>query len=54
MVGDKMGGPFVSHAFLDTNKQRVIVTEGLVYAPETTKRNYIRKIEAALHTARLQ
>ncbi len=53
MVGDKMGGPFVSHAFLDTNKQRVIVTEGLVYAPETTKRNYIRKIEAALHTARL-
>lgn len=52
MVGDKMGGPFVSHAFLDTRKQRVIVTEGLVYAPETTKRNYIRRIEAALHTAR--
>lgn len=50
MVGDKMGGPFVSHAFLDAGKQRVIVTEGLVYAPETTKRNYIRKIEAALHT----
>lgn len=53
MVGDKMGGPFVSHAFLDTKKQRVIVTEGLVYAPETTKRNYIRRIESALYTARL-
>lgn len=53
MVGDKMGGPFVSHAFLDTKTQRVIVAEGLVYAPETTKRNYIRKIEAALYTARL-
>lgn len=53
MEGDKMGGPFVSHAFLDAKKQRVIVTEGLVYAPETTKRNYIRRIEAALHTARL-
>lgn len=52
MVGDKMGGPFVSHAFLDAKKQRVIVTEGLVYAPETTKRNYIRKIEAALYTVR--
>lgn len=52
MVGDKMGGPFVSHAFLDTKKQRVIVTEGLVYAPETTKRNYIRRIEAALYTVR--
>ena len=32
MVGDKMGGPFVSHAFLDTKTQRVIVAEGLVYA----------------------
>ena len=53
MVGDMMGGPFVSHAFLDTKTQRVIVAEGLVYAPETTKRNYIRKIEAALYTARL-
>jgi hypothetical protein len=52
MVGDKMGGPFVSHAFLDTKKQRVIVTEGLVFAPETNKRNYIRKIEASLHTVR--
>lgn len=54
MVGDKMGGPFVSHAFLDADRQRVVVTEGLVYAPETTKRNLIRKIEAALYTARLQ
>lgn len=54
MEGDKMGGPFVSHAFLDTKKQRVIVAEGLVYAPETSKRNFIRKIEAALYTARLE
>lgn len=54
MVGDKMGGPFVSHAFLDADRQRVVITEGLVYAPETTKRNLIRKIEAALYTAHLQ
>lgn len=53
MVGDKMGGPFVSHTFLDEKNRRVIVAEGLVYAPETTKRNYIRRIEAALHTVRL-
>lgn len=53
MEGDKMGGPFVAHAFLNKKKHRVIVAEGLVYAPETTKRNYIRRIEAALHTARL-
>lgn len=50
MVGDKMGGPFVSHIFLDEKNQRVIVTEGLVYAPETKKRNLIRKVEAALYT----
>lgn len=53
MVGDKMGGPFVSHAFLDVRGQRVIVTEGLVFAPETTKRNLIRKIEAALYTVHI-
>lgn len=53
MVGDKMGGPFVSHALLDESAQRVVVTEGLVFAPETTKRNLIRKIEAALYTVHL-
>lgn len=53
MVGDKMGGPFVSHAFLDERSQRIVVTEGLVFAPETTKRNLIRKIEAALYTVNI-
>ncbi len=53
MVGDKMGGPFVSHAFLDERTQRIVVTEGLVYAPETMKRNLIRKIEAALYTVNI-
>lgn len=50
MVGDKMGGPFVSHVFLDEKNQRVIVAEGFVYAPETKKRNLIRKVEASLYT----
>lgn len=53
MVGDKMGGPFVSHAILDEKNQRVIVAEGFVYAPESSKRNYIRQLEAALYTLRL-
>ena len=51
--GDKMGGPFVSHAMLDKKNQRVIVAEGFVYAPETNKRNYMRQLEAALYTMRL-
>jgi hypothetical protein len=53
MVGDKMGGPFVSHVRLDETNNRIIVIEGFVYAPETNKRNYIRRIEAALYTLRL-
>ncbi len=50
MEGDKMGGPFVSHAMLDEKNQRVIVAEGFVYSPETNKRNYMRQLEAALYT----
>ncbi len=53
MVGDMMGGPFVSHIRLDEKNQRVVVAEGFVYAPETNKRNYIRRMEAALFTLRL-
>ncbi|MCD7935494.1 MAG: DUF4837 family protein [Tannerellaceae bacterium] len=54
MVGDMMGGPFVSHVRLDERNNRILVVEGFVYAPETNKRNFIRRIEAALFTLRLQ
>jgi hypothetical protein len=53
MVGDMMGGPFVSHIRLDEANNRIVVVEGFVYAPETNKRNYIRRLEAALYTLRL-
>ncbi len=53
MEGDMMGGPFVSHARLDEENNRVVVVEGFVFAPETDKRNFIRRIEAALYTLRL-
>ena len=53
MEGDMMGGPFVSVARLDEQNNRVVVAEGFVYAPETDKRNFIRRIEAALYTLRL-
>lgn len=48
--GDRMGGPFVSHSRVDEQNGRVIVAEAFVYAPETQKRNLIRKLEAALYT----
>jgi len=50
MQGDMMGGPFVSHARLDEENNRVVVAEVFVYAPETDKRNYIRRGECALYT----
>jgi hypothetical protein len=53
MKGDMMGGPFVSHARVDEANNRIVVVEGFVYAPETEKKNYIRRIEAALYTLHL-
>ena len=52
MEGDMMGGPFVSHARLDEKNNKVVVVEGFVFAPETDKRNFIRRIESSLHTLR--
>ena len=51
--GDMMGGPFVSLARLDEKNQRVVVAEAFVFAPETDKRNFMRRAEAALYTLRL-
>jgi hypothetical protein len=53
MEGDMMGGPFVSFTRLDEANNRVVVAEGFVYSPETDKKNYMRRLEAALHTFRL-
>lgn len=53
MEGDMMGGPFVSYARVDEKNKRVIVTEGFVYEPAKEKKNYIRRLEAALQTMRL-
>lgn len=50
MRGDAMGGPFVSRALLDSARQRVIVAEAFVYAPERKKAGLIRQLEASLHT----
>ena len=50
MEGDMMGGPFVSHAHLDRQNQRVIVAETFVYAPNTKKAKLLRRGEASLYT----
>lgn len=50
---DGMGGPFVSHARVDTTRNLVIVAEGFVYAPEKMKRGLMRRMEGALYTLML-
>lgn len=54
MEGDIMGGPFVSHTRLDEESQRIVTVEGFVFAPGTSKRNLIRRMEAVLYTFRLK
>lgn len=53
MENDIMGGPFVSHSVVDEKNGKVIVVEAFVYAPEDLKRNFIRKLEAALFSLKL-
>ncbi len=50
MRNDAMGGPFVSYVQTDLDNDRLIVTEGFVFAPEEKKRPLIRELEAMLQT----
>lgn len=45
-----MGGPFVAHFRLDKDKGELIVSEGFVFSPSTTKRDLVRRLESALQT----
>ena len=51
--GDRMGGPFVSHSRVDEVNGRIIVAEAFIYAPESLKRDLMRRMEAALYTLQL-
>lgn len=53
MTTDMMGGPFVSHAFVNEKTGKVIVVDVMVYAPEKKKRNLIRNMEASLYTIKI-
>jgi hypothetical protein len=55
MVGDAMGGPYVARTlYLPTPGKElqagVFTIFTFVYAPESTKRNKIRQLEAVLYT----
>ncbi len=53
VVGDNMGGPFVSHTQIDELNNRVVTVEAFVYEPGQKKRNLMRILESALYTVKM-
>lgn len=53
MEGDAMGGPFVGICMIDPARNRIVVAEGFVYAPEQKKKLLIKRLEAAISTLQL-
>jgi hypothetical protein len=47
---DFMGGPFISHSFIEKTGEKVIVLEAFVYHPRSDKRHYLRQLEALLYS----
>jgi len=50
VVGDFMGGPFISLSTLDLAGKRVFTVEGYVYSPKYNKRDYLRQVEAMVYS----
>lgn len=50
LVNDFRGGPFVSLTIHDPERNRIIVVDGMVHAPQFTKREYLREIEAMIYS----
>ncbi len=50
MDGEAMGGPYVSHTWLDPVNGRVVTAEVFVFAPGQKKRNPLRQAEAILYS----
>lgn len=52
--GQYMAGPFLSYSVLDQKNNRMVVVEGLTYAPSVNKRDYMFEIEAILKTLKIE
>ncbi|MDX1530625.1 MAG: DUF4837 family protein [Rhodothermales bacterium] len=47
-----IGGPFVNYAFYDEDTGRFYMIDGMVYAPDYPKREFLRQVETIAHTFR--
>jgi len=50
VINDRMGGAFISVAIHDQSKNRIVTIEGNVYAPNFSKREFIREMEAIVYS----
>ena len=48
------GGPFLSYAFYDEPTRRLYLIDGMVFAPNYPKREFLRQMEIIAHTFRTQ
>ena len=47
-----MGGPFLTYAFYDEPTQRLYLVDGMVFAPNFPKREFLRQLEVIAYTFR--
>ncbi|WP_372768172.1 DUF4837 family protein [Lutibacter sp.] len=48
-----MAGPFLSYSVIDKANNRLVVVEGLTYAPSMNKRDYMFELEAIMKTIKI-
>lgn len=53
VIGDLMGGPFLSISFFDEPNSRIVTIMGYVYAPMLEKRELVRELEAMVYSYKL-
>lgn len=51
--GVYMAGPFLSYSVIDKANNRLVVVEGLTYAPSMNKRDYMFELEAIMKTIKI-
>lgn len=49
-----MAGPFLSYSVVDKPNNRIIIVEGLTFAPSINKRDYMFELEAILKTLKIK
>lgn len=49
MVGDFMGGPFISYTFVNPNTSQLVTVEGFIYNPNHKKRIFLRQLQSVFY-----